>query len=518
MRTDLERNRKNSTEQQAVLKKQADAAESKAQESKKSLLAAQTEITDLRQRLRTQERERVTVPELDQVKKALVNTESSKRERDAKVAELEKALRMEAKKKDTAEEQVKNLKEKNVAVIQDLKNVQGLLNAAETDRSSLAKQLEDATSTISSLRDSFDEGARAAQVETDNLKILLQECTKLYGVTAAGSVDRSQLEDEQTRRMEVQSRLIKLERRLQDKEAQVQELVVFLRYKAEQQDVLLCSLASAEEEIDFLRASRSPSNDPDHTAGASMTDSLTLEDDPAVKLVLVEGELALVASLEEYHREWIDILLKECKAVDNVAVSLGAALSAILERTAEIDGQLQVAQVEAEAVRKRARETDEEVGILKLEMDRIQSEHGAQIQQLTNENQSMVEESADTRRKFEDGKKRLEKAEMLLREKTTAEKALSDDVEGQVHHSDFCISNLFCRLSEALKDALRWEHAYKSLAEEVNALVQRNELVEREAEHLSRFNAEILGHTNPNQKIHYLDRIRRDLADAKQVR
>lgn len=65
---------------------------------------------------------------------------------------------------------------------------------------------------------------------------------------------------------------------------------------------------------------------------------------------------------------------------------------------------------------------------------------------------------------------------------------------------------------------MKWEQAYKRLSEEVDALVQRNELVEREADHLSRFNAEILGHTNPNQKIHYLDRIRRDLADAKQVR
>lgn len=64
---------------------------------------------------------------------------------------------------------------------------------------------------------------------------------------------------------------------------------------------------------------------------------------------------------------------------------------------------------------------------------------------------------------------------------------------------------------------MRYEHAYKSLCQEVDALVSRNQLVEKEAEHLSQFNAEILGHTNPHQKIHYLDRVRKDLADAKQV-
>lgn len=44
----------------------------------------------------------------------------------------------------------------------------------------------------------------------------------------------------------------------------------------------------------------------------------------------------------------------------------------------------------------------------------------------------------------------------------------------------------------------------------------RNELAEQEADYLSKFNAEILGHNNLGQRIHYVDRIRRDLADARQ--
>ena len=35
---------------------------------------------------------------------------------------------------------------------------------------------------------------------------------------------------------------------------------------------------------------------------------------------------------------------------------------------------------------------------------------------------------------------------------------------------------------------------------------------------LARFNAEILGHHNPAQRILYVDRVRRELAAAKQVR
>jgi hypothetical protein len=49
-------------------------------------------------------------------------------------------------------------------------------------------------------------------------------------------------------------------------------------------------------------------------------------------------------------------------------------------------------------------------------------------------------------------------------------------------------------------------------------LAARNQLAESEANRLSQFNAEILGHNNPAQRIVYLDRVRRELADTKHVR
>ena len=41
---------------------------------------------------------------------------------------------------------------------------------------------------------------------------------------------------------------------------------------------------------------------------------------------------------------------------------------------------------------------------------------------------------------------------------------------------------------------------------------------EEEAQRLSKFNAEILGHNNPAQRIMYVDRIRRELHETKHVR
>ena len=51
----------------------------------------------------------------------------------------------------------------------------------------------------------------------------------------------------------------------------------------------------------------------------------------------------------------------------------------------------------------------------------------------------------------------------------------------------------------------------------MRGLVARNALAEDEANRLSAFNAEILSHRNPTQKILYVDRIRRELAEEKEA-
>jgi hypothetical protein len=68
-----------------------------------------------------------------------------------------------------------------------------------------------------------------------------------------------------------------------------------------------------------------------------------------------------------------------------------------------------------------------------------------------------------------------------------------------------------------LTDAERYQEAYYSLSDEVGSLVARNQLAEEEAQRLSKFNAEILSHNNPAQRIMYVDRIRRELAETKHV-
>lgn len=75
----------------------------------------------------------------------------------------------------------------------------------------------------------------------------------------------------------------------------------------------------------------------------------------------------------------------------------------------------------------------------------------------------------------------------------------------------------FDRVCAELAEAERYREAYGQLVEEVDALVARHALAEEEARKLSKFNAEIVGHNNPAQRIVYVDRIRRELHETKQV-
>lgn len=72
-------------------------------------------------------------------------------------------------------------------------------------------------------------------------------------------------------------------------------------------------------------------------------------------------------------------------------------------------------------------------------------------------------------------------------------------------------------MTTELTDAERYQEAYYSLSDEVGSLVARNALAEDEAQRLSNFNAEILGHNNPAQRIMYVERIRNELAETKQA-
>lgn len=77
-------------------------------------------------------------------------------------------------------------------------------------------------------------------------------------------------------------------------------------------------------------------------------------------------------------------------------------------------------------------------------------------------------------------------------------------------------TNCCFRLTTELSSLEHFQDAFEQLNERVGSLLTRNKVAEDEAAELCEFNAQILGHHNPAQRIMYVDRIRRELAESKQ--
>jgi hypothetical protein len=73
------------------------------------------------------------------------------------------------------------------------------------------------------------------------------------------------------------------------------------------------------------------------------------------------------------------------------------------------------------------------------------------------------------------------------------------------------------RLREAFVNASEYEDLYNALLEENRELVARESIAVEDAERLAMQNAELLGHGNGDQKISYVDSLRRDMALTKHV-
>jgi len=70
-------------------------------------------------------------------------------------------------------------------------------------------------------------------------------------------------------------------------------------------------------------------------------------------------------------------------------------------------------------------------------------------------------------------------------------------------------------LREAFVNASEYEEMYNNLLEENRELLVRERLAAEEVERYAMQNAELLGHGNGDQKISYVDSLRRDMALTK---
>ncbi|KAL0581865.1 hypothetical protein V5O48_000233 [Marasmius crinis-equi] len=489
LKMELARTQKSNTELTERVGKQAKqgaAYEQRLEEMKRAVAADKAEIKDLATKLRISENQRAQATAkqdgLSDLKKNLHAADARRKEegkeKDKKIAELEKSLASERKRRDLVEEQLKS---------------------KDQETSGLGDSIQTLKREIMRARDEVEEARRHAQVsqaessskeemllqQLENRQTILEQVTEAYGVLAAGTVSKG-IHDELRRRhaiLEIQ--LIRVQRKLANSDSQVSELAHLIRQTKDDHRLLQACLRDAEDMM--LSFSTTADSDQRHTE-----EPLQGPIDALHEELREETNLTLAARLSIAAQETLLLDL----AQQNVLALADVQHQELLEaQTQQQDLSLRLQEVQkqrntAEELLKATTDTANELRVSLETFKRQVSELDAKVEEEKRQSKSAVKKE----------KENAQRLASLVQKGKMAEDGLRAEVE---------------QLTTELIDAERYQEAYFGLRDHLETLSAHNALAEEEVQKLSAFNAEIIGHHNPAQRILYVERIRNELAETK---
>ncbi|KIM83361.1 hypothetical protein PILCRDRAFT_819600 [Piloderma croceum F 1598] len=514
LKFELTRSRQTTTDQAdrlEKLKKLNDTLDVRLQEMRKSASVDQAELKDLRIKLRMAEHERTQLSskqgEVGETKKALQAVESKRRdemrERDRKIAELEKALAGEKKKREGADARLKEVKANADEEVQKVRQAtQGLQGQVDEARNEVRR----AQSSLANLEDKAENKEEELLTQLEQHRFVLGRVAEEYARLASVTVpvaEHSRLKHEHT---VLSLHTLRIERKLANSEAQAAELANLIRHTKEQNGFLSAQLKDAQDAIIFYSQALKDATVNDAAPHATVDRTLDK------KAAAIDQELrnserrtqelrrSNIETSLEFYRHICEQQLLTYSATDKALV---AEQQALQRQTAELSGAV------------TTRDT------LATQLKAITTEHESAKQLLATANTALAQARADneaTEQQMVIVEERMRAEGAKNREALQKEREAAQRLTAAAQMSKMSEDGLRAELEQLtaeLTDAERYQAAYYSLVDEVGALVDRNDLAEDEAERLSKFNAEILGHNNPAQRIMYVDRIRRELAETK---
>ncbi|THH15657.1 hypothetical protein EW146_g4850 [Bondarzewia mesenterica] len=514
LKGELLRSQKSTADQAERLeksKKQNDALEARLLEMKKATASEQAEIKDLRVKLRLTENERTQLSskqgEASDAKKALQVLESKRRddvrERDRRIAELEKAVASEKRKREVAETRVQELKGTVHGEVEEAR-----ANARQQEMRAMEAHVAaaEATASLKSALQEAEDREEELLSRLSDMQTLLSRVAEDYGRLASSSAPKAKYEALEYEHAGLQLRAFRLERKLGNSEGQVVELASLIRQTKDDNAMLQARLRDVGEHLEFYSSARKDALD----VPESLDDSDNLVNEV---LAAQSGIRRSKEALLDLYSTNIHLSYEACRFNTHTALRSFAASVEDLEQARQ-KAQQDASELESMKAFRDAFASD--LAIIRTERDNIR---GQLVDAMTSLEVSKANEGVLTKQlqaldsKIQENKAAHEQA--LKKERETTQR-LATSVQKHKMAEEALRAEIE-QLTTELTDAERYQEAYQNLVEEVEALAARNELAEDEAQRLSRFNAEILGHNNPAQRIMYLDRIRRELAETKQT-
>ncbi|KAH9485315.1 hypothetical protein JR316_0002223 [Psilocybe cubensis] len=494
------------TERLDKQKKQNIALDTRLQEMKKASLADQSEIKDLRHKTRMLELERDKIiskqPDVSELKKSLATLEAKRKDelkdRDRRIAELERLVQSEKKKRELAESKIQESK----------RLLEEESNMIKTNTAHLEVLVKEAQSEAQTTKDRLSEVENEAASREDALvQRLEQHCYLLntvveqYGNLVSQSVSSSKHCRLQQDYDTLQIRQFRLERKLANSEAQVVELAHLIR-QIKSENTLLHQLVSETlrdnsslTAFDYTTPVGSDANLWSQSAIWD-TDTANLEQ----SLEHAKSDANLQMSLADFYRTQIEelrqassILHDDYTELQNIAQQRASDLSSTLASHEAMATRL-------ESIQKEKTQHDEQLKSAMSTVDNLTATVAVLEAKLSETQEDMRKTAAQHAVLLKKEKDTVARLTSTVQKNRIAEDVLRAEIE---------------QLTTELADAESYQESFYALHAEVERLVTRNQIAEEEADRISKFNAEILGHNNPAQRIMYVDRIRRELAEAK---
>jgi hypothetical protein len=250
-------------------KKHAEILDARLQELKKAASADQSEIKDLRFKLRMSEHERAQLSgkqdEAGETKKALQALDGKRRDeirdRDKKISDLERCLASEIKKREAAEARVKDVERKKDEETQEASASVRQLEAQVINARDEARHAQASLLALGSAAASKEQEL-VAQLE--NYRTTLGRVAEEYSRLASATVLTSAHDRIKHEHAAMKMQLFRLDRKLANAEGQVVELASLVRYTKEENAFLVAQLREVEEEAMFYSKALSDVTDSQH--------------------------------------------------------------------------------------------------------------------------------------------------------------------------------------------------------------------------------------------------------------
>ncbi|KAJ7346535.1 hypothetical protein DFH08DRAFT_193064 [Mycena albidolilacea] len=509
LKLELSRSQKTNAENSDRLekqKKQNVILEARIQDLKKTASTEQGELKDLRVKLRMSEHERTQLAgkqgEAGDLRKALQSLESRRRdevrERDRAIADLEKSIAAEKKRREVAEARLQELQGRGNA---ELGAVQTKVQSLQAQLTRSQEETEQAAQSLAA-RDA-DASAKQSSLldQLERHRLVLLRAAEEYGRLAAETVSatlHAQLKHEHG---VLQMRTWRVERKLANAESQLKDIVNLIHNEYNTKALLECEIRDLREECDFYRRML-PDRPLDIPQLGPLYDALAtaMRDLHEEQLFVSQSDNLLATNLAEFYRRTWDELSAAYLTInaeldrENLASrDLRVQLSGALEGKETLEAEFANVQEERNNLANQLATAERIADELKTSAANAEQQ-SAEIERKLTATTRASEAAASNNKKV------VQQLTETVKKSRMAEEGLRAEIE---------------ILTTELAESDQFQAAYYSLSDEIKSLIARKELAEGEAEQLSRFNAEILGHQNPAQRIMYVDRIRREMAEIK---